>query len=157
MCPNSNLAGSRLTGWRSGRRGSSPTQGSPSSMINHTHSVHIYKEYHSVCPLVVIGTLPPPLPPASVPLSPEPKGGGGTLACGWGVGGVPILTTGEKAQHSSYSLIRPNHVATIQEVSVFWRVLFFSSVMDPHWIQCGSGSWSDLLKSWICPWKYPWK
>jgi hypothetical protein len=37
--------------------------------------------YHSVCPLVGIGTLPP-LPQASVSLPTEPKGGGGTLACG---------------------------------------------------------------------------
>ncbi len=37
-----------------------------------------------------------PLSPASVPLPPEP-GGGGTLACRRGVGGVPIPTTGEKA------------------------------------------------------------
>jgi hypothetical protein len=52
------------------------------------HKVHIYKEYHSVCPLVGIGTLPPPLSPASVTLPPEPKGGG-TLALrvrGWGRG-----------------------------------------------------------------------
>ncbi len=28
---------------------------------------------------------------------PEPKEGGGTLACGFGVGEVPIPTTGEKA------------------------------------------------------------
>jgi hypothetical protein len=58
------------------------------------HKVHIYAEYHSVCPLVSIGTLPPPLPPASVPLPPEEWGG--TLACVLGVGGVPIPTTGEK-------------------------------------------------------------
>jgi hypothetical protein len=47
------------------------------------HKVLIYKEYYSVCPcpLVGIGTLPTPLSPASVPLPPEP-GGGGTLACG---------------------------------------------------------------------------
>ncbi len=56
--------------------------------------MHIYKEYLSVCLLVGIWTLPRPLSPASVPLHPEPKGGGGTLACGWGVGGVPIPTTG---------------------------------------------------------------
>jgi hypothetical protein len=30
-----------------------------------------------VCPLIGIGTFPPPLSPASVPFSPEPKGGGG--------------------------------------------------------------------------------
>ncbi len=57
--------------------------------------MYIYKEYHSVCPLVGIDTLPTPLSPASVPLPPEP--GGGALACGWGVGGVPIPATWEKA------------------------------------------------------------
>jgi hypothetical protein len=41
------------------------------------HKIHTYKEYHSVCPLVGIGTLPPPLSPASLPLPPEPKGGAG--------------------------------------------------------------------------------
>ncbi len=60
------------------------------------HKVRRYREYQSVCPLVGIGTLPTPLSPASVPLPPE-TGGGGTLDCGWGVGGVPIPTTGEKA------------------------------------------------------------
>jgi hypothetical protein len=40
------------------------------------HKVRIYKEYHSVCPLVGIGAPPTPLPPASVPLPPEPGGGG---------------------------------------------------------------------------------
>jgi hypothetical protein len=64
---------------------------------------YIYKEYHSLCPLVGIGTLPSPPSPASVPLPPDPKGDG-TLACGWGVGGVPILTIGEKALHSAYSV-----------------------------------------------------
>jgi hypothetical protein len=59
------------------------------------HKVHTFKEYHSVCPLVGIGILPTPLSPASVPLPPEPRRG--TLACGRGVGGVPIPTTGEKA------------------------------------------------------------
>jgi hypothetical protein len=39
-----------------------------------------------VCPLVGIGTLPPLLSPASVPLPPEPKGGGHTRlrVRGWG-------------------------------------------------------------------------
>jgi hypothetical protein len=36
----------------------------------------VYKEYHSVCPLVGIGTLPTLLSPASVPL-PQNRGGGG--------------------------------------------------------------------------------
>ncbi len=39
------------------------------------HKGRIYKEYHSACSLVGIGTLPPPLSPAIVPLPPEPKGG----------------------------------------------------------------------------------
>jgi hypothetical protein len=37
--------------------------------ISINHKVHIYTEYHSVCPLVGIGTLSP----ASVPLPPVPK------------------------------------------------------------------------------------
>jgi hypothetical protein len=42
------------------------------------HKVGIYKEYHSVCPLVGIGTLP-------TPLSPERRGGHTPLRLrGWG-------------------------------------------------------------------------
>ncbi len=37
------------------------------------HKVRKYEEYHSVCPLVGIGTLPIPLSPASVPL-PQNRG-----------------------------------------------------------------------------------
>ncbi len=61
----------------------------------------MYLEYHSICPLVRIGILPTPFLQTSVPPAPFPqgtKGGGGTtLARGWGVGEVPIRTTGEKA------------------------------------------------------------
>jgi hypothetical protein len=46
--------------------------------------VRIYKEYHSVCPLVGIGTLPPPLSPASVPL--PQNGGGAHSPAGEGLG-----------------------------------------------------------------------
>ncbi len=42
-----------------------------------SHKVRKYKEYHSACPLLGIGTLPTPLSPASVPLSPSPRTGGG--------------------------------------------------------------------------------
>jgi hypothetical protein len=49
--------------------------------IGDYHKVRIYAEYHSVCHLVGIGTLQTPFSPASVPLPPEPEGGG-TLACG---------------------------------------------------------------------------
>jgi hypothetical protein len=49
------------------------------------HKVHTYLEHHSVCPLVGIGTAPPPLPQASVyPPSPEPKGGHARLRVGGG-------------------------------------------------------------------------
>jgi hypothetical protein len=52
-----------------------------------SHKVLIYKEHHSVFPLVRIGTPPTPLPLASVPLPPGPKGGGGHTRLrlrGWG-------------------------------------------------------------------------
>jgi hypothetical protein len=49
------------------------------------HKVHIFIEYHCVCPLVGIGTLPTSLSQASVPLPAEP-GGGGKLARGEGLG-----------------------------------------------------------------------
>ncbi len=44
----------------------------------------MYKEYHSVCPLVGIGTLPTPLSPASVPLPPEQAGAYAPAGEGWG-------------------------------------------------------------------------
>jgi hypothetical protein len=46
--------------------------GSSKKLID--HKVHIYLEYHSVCPLVRIGTPPLPLPRASVS-TPGTKGG----------------------------------------------------------------------------------
>jgi hypothetical protein len=62
-----------------------PTVSSVTDVSN--HKVRICKEYHSVCPLAGIGTLPTPFSPASVPLPPQP-GGGGTLdrlrVRGWG-------------------------------------------------------------------------
>ncbi len=45
------------------------------------HKVHAHKEYHSVCPLIGIGTLASECAPP-----PEPGGGGGTLAWGEGLG-----------------------------------------------------------------------
>ncbi len=57
----------------------------PSSTISIvTKLVHI--EYHSVCPLVGIGTLPLPLPQASVPLPPGTKGGKAHSPRGEGLG-----------------------------------------------------------------------
>ncbi len=54
-------------------------------MIRLWHKVHLFLDYHSVCPLVGIGKSSPPLPEARVHgPPPEPKGGstGNTLACG---------------------------------------------------------------------------
>ncbi len=59
------------------------------------HKVRIYKEYHSVCHLVGIGTLPPHLSPASVPLPPEP-GGGGHSPAGEGLGESQFQRLGKK-------------------------------------------------------------
>ncbi len=47
--------------------------------------VHIYKEYHSVCPFVGIGTLPSPLSPASVPPQNQ-RGEGAHSPAGEGLG-----------------------------------------------------------------------
>ncbi len=52
------------------------------------HKVRTYKEYHSVCPSSELG-LSQPLSRQLVFPSPQKQGGGGTLACGWGVGGSP--------------------------------------------------------------------
>ncbi len=51
-----------------------------------SHKVRTYKEYHSVCPSTELG-LCQPLSRQRVFPSPQKQGGGGTLACGWGVGG----------------------------------------------------------------------
>jgi hypothetical protein len=50
------------------------------------HKVRTYKEYHSVCPSSELG-LSQPLSRQRVFPSSQKQGGGGTLACGWGVGG----------------------------------------------------------------------
>ncbi len=51
-----------------------------------TKYLNIHREYQSVCPLVGVGTFPPPFPLANVPLPPEPKGEGHTRlrVRGWG-------------------------------------------------------------------------
>ncbi len=45
------------------------------------------------------------------------KRGGTTLACGWGVGGVPIPTTGEKLSNLPTLWVSPNNVQGLQ----FWK------------------------------------
>ncbi len=72
-----------------------------SSLYPDPHKVHTYLEYHSVCPLVGIGT-------PSVPPPPDTGGGGSTYSpAREGVRGVPIRTTGEKAAYSVYSVLTP--------------------------------------------------
>jgi hypothetical protein len=76
-------------------------------VYSNTHIVLIYTEYHSVCPLVGIGTPPTPLQQASVPYPLNQRVGGHTrLRVG---GGVPIPTTGKKLstlaiRHRSFSM-----------------------------------------------------
>ncbi len=64
--------------------------------------VHIFIEYHSLCPPAKIGTPPPPLSQPSVQPTPEPKGGHSRLRVrGWG---SPNSDDRRKAQHSAYSV-----------------------------------------------------
>jgi hypothetical protein len=49
-----------------------------SSSVHLHHKVRIYKEYHSVCPLVGIGTLPTHLSPLASECTPPPRTWGGT-------------------------------------------------------------------------------
>jgi hypothetical protein len=60
------------------------------------HKVHKYKEYHSVCPLVGIRTLPPPLSPSECA---PPLGTNGVR--GWG---SPNFRRLEKSLASAYSV-----------------------------------------------------
>ncbi len=53
------------------------SQSGTMNLATERHKVRKYKEYHSVCPLVGIGTLPTPLSSASVPLPQNRERGGG--------------------------------------------------------------------------------
>jgi hypothetical protein len=79
---------------RSHRAGSLRRIGPP---VVPPHKVLIYKEHHSVCPLVGIGTLQPFSRQRVCAPPPGSKGGARSPAGGGGGGGVPIPTTGEKA------------------------------------------------------------
>jgi hypothetical protein len=50
-----------------------------------TRKVHIYKEYHSVCPLVGIGTFPTPSLASECAPPPGTKGGGAHSPAGEGL------------------------------------------------------------------------
>jgi hypothetical protein len=90
--------------------------------------VRLYKEYHSVCPLVGIGTLPTPLSPASVPLPPEPEGAHLPAEGGGGGGGVPNPTTREKLStlptlcHAVYVLSAAAAFTGHQQIAALWMV-----------------------------------
>jgi hypothetical protein len=66
-----------------------------------SHKVRTYKEYHSVCPSSELG-FSQPLSRQRVFPSPQKQGGGGTLACGWGVGGSPNFDEGHTLWYSLY-------------------------------------------------------
>jgi hypothetical protein len=59
------------------------------------HKVHIYKSTTVYVPSSELGFSQPHSRQRVCP-SPRNQRGGSTLACGWGVGGIPIPTTGEK-------------------------------------------------------------
>ncbi len=61
---------------------------------------------------------------------PEPKGGGGTLVCGWVGGGVPIRTTGEKDARTEYPRALTAWVTKIARVD-FSRSLFHFWLLPP--------------------------
>ena len=65
------------------------------------HKVRTYKEYHSVCPSSELG-LSQLLSRQRVFPSPQKQGGGGTLACEWGVGGSPYSDEGHTLWYSLY-------------------------------------------------------
>ena len=71
------------------------------SSLQISHKVRTYKEYHSVCPSSELG-LSQPLSRQRVFPSPQKQGGGGTLACGWGVGGSPNSDEGHTLWYSLY-------------------------------------------------------
>jgi hypothetical protein len=72
-----------------------------SFLVSPLHKVRTYKEYHSVCPSSELG-LSQPLSRQRVFPSPQKQGGGGTLACGRGVGGSPNSDEGHTLWYSLY-------------------------------------------------------
>ncbi len=92
-------SGRTRRGWTPSRTGP-PTQ--KQFLLDHySHKVRTYKEYHSVCPSSKLG-LSQPLSRQWVFPSPQKQGGGGTLACGWGVGGSPNSDEGHTLWYSLY-------------------------------------------------------
>ncbi len=76
--------------------------------VKPTKFLYVYLEYHSVCPLVRIGTPPPPLPQASV-YPPEPKVRAYSPA-GEGVGGSQFGRLEKKPSTLSTLWLNPTQV-----------------------------------------------
>ncbi len=77
-----------------------PSSMNPPIVCWHLSKKYVYKEYHSICPLVGIESWDSLNLSLASECAPPPRTGGGgggcALACGGRVGGVPIPTTGEK-------------------------------------------------------------
>ncbi len=95
---NSALVYEPKCGGREEMRGSQPMS---TAVHVELHKVRTYKEYRSVCPSSELG-LSQPLSRQRVCPSPQKQGGGGTLACGWGVGGSPNSDEGHTLWYSLY-------------------------------------------------------
>jgi len=97
---------------------SNPFQSDP---IRFHHKVPTNIEYHSVCPLVGIGTLKPPLSPGVCPF---PQNQRGRVHCthtrlrvtGWG---SPNSDTWRKAEHYSVVFIHRNLLHSLSSVPTF--------------------------------------
>jgi hypothetical protein len=115
--------------------------GLPKNILEKTHcflkkrcrnmGVWRYRVPRSVCPRVGIGTPPPPLPHASVPLPPGTKEGGGTQSpAGEGVGESQFQRPGVKAWHSVYSVVLTlcetfTVMNIVRRISEVWRDFLF--------------------------------
>jgi hypothetical protein len=84
---------------------------------------------------------PHPLPQASMFFPLGTKWGGDTLACGWGSGGVPIRTTGEKAFYTVKrvdEVVRHPHLVTQDQFTQVsksfrhpWRKFYYKYLTFP--------------------------
>ncbi len=103
----------------------------------HPQSTYIYKEYHSVCPLVGTGTPPPPLSRKRVCPPPRTKG---DSPAGLGVGESPNSDDWRKSL-ALYSVIPPFH-KTLRTCHEAYQKLLLCG---------GGGSWRVFGSSGLAP------
>ncbi len=96
------------------------------------HKVLIYTEYHSVCPLAGIGTLPPPLSPASVPLPLEPKGWGANSPAGEGLGESQFRRLEKSLALCLLCGVKYTIGETSEQIGVFHKADFFQKHFHEH-------------------------